>query len=183
MNTRVLNLYGGPGTGKSTTAAGVYYELKRRGYNVEMAREYAKDVVWEGRRHLLTDQIYIFAKQLKRITDLLGKVQLVITDSPVLFSLVYGASYPRAFHILVEDERSKMENIDILLTRVKPYESAGRVHNEKEAKVLDGTMKQMLDEEGITYHTVIANNDAVWDIVQKVLPDLVVDKMNEMNRI
>ncbi len=181
MNTRVLNLYGGPGTGKSTTAAGIYYELKRRGYNVEMAREYAKDVVWEGRRHLLTDQIYIFAKQLKRITDLLGEVELVITDSPVLMSLVYGASYPRAFHILVEDERSKMENIDILLTRVKPYEPAGRVHNEEEAKILDGTMRQMLDEEGVVYDTIKADQAAVRTIVQKLLPDMIVSTMNRAN--
>ena len=44
-HTIVVNLIGGPGSGKSTTAAGLFYNLKKLGINCEMALEYAKDKV------------------------------------------------------------------------------------------------------------------------------------------
>ena len=43
----VINLFAGPGVGKSTTAARVFAELKLKGVNCEMALEFAKDKVWE----------------------------------------------------------------------------------------------------------------------------------------
>lgn len=52
----IINLIGGPGSGKSTTAAGLFYKLKKLGYNCEMSLEFAKDKVMD-------DQIYIFGKQ------------------------------------------------------------------------------------------------------------------------
>lgn len=41
----VINLFAGPGSGKSTTCAGVFNKLKLAGINCEMALEYAKDKV------------------------------------------------------------------------------------------------------------------------------------------
>lgn len=40
---KVINLFAGPGSGKSTTCAGVFSKLKLAGVNCEMALEYAKD--------------------------------------------------------------------------------------------------------------------------------------------
>ena len=45
--TKIVNLYGGPGTGKSTTAAALFAEMKIRGVNCEYIQEYAKDKAWE----------------------------------------------------------------------------------------------------------------------------------------
>jgi predicted ATPase len=59
---KVINLYGGPGTGKSTTAAALFALMKREGYNVELVTEFAKDLVWTERNKELGDQIYIFGK-------------------------------------------------------------------------------------------------------------------------
>ena len=58
----VVNLYGGPGSGKSTTAAGIFSELKMLGLNTELVTEYAKDKVWEKHESILDNQIYVFAK-------------------------------------------------------------------------------------------------------------------------
>lgn len=41
----IIDLIGGPGSGKSTTAAGLFYKLKKLGYNCEMSLEFAKDKV------------------------------------------------------------------------------------------------------------------------------------------
>ena len=48
-NTIVVNLFGGPGSGKSTFMANLFYHLKCRGVEVVMAPEFAKDSVWEER--------------------------------------------------------------------------------------------------------------------------------------
>ena len=45
MKTKVLNLYGGPGVGKSTGAAYIFSMLKLAGINCELVREYAKELV------------------------------------------------------------------------------------------------------------------------------------------
>lgn len=46
-NTLIVNLVAGPGTGKSTTMAGVFYKLKSLGIDCEMVTEFAKELVWE----------------------------------------------------------------------------------------------------------------------------------------
>lgn len=43
MPTLVVNLFGGPGSGKSTGAAYVFARLKMLGYNAELVTEFAKD--------------------------------------------------------------------------------------------------------------------------------------------
>ncbi len=45
--TLVINMFAGPGAGKSTLAAGTFFRLKCLGVNAEIAPEYAKDLVWE----------------------------------------------------------------------------------------------------------------------------------------
>lgn len=47
-NTLIVNLYGGPGTGKSTGAAYIFSKLKMDGIDAEYVTEFAKDKVWEG---------------------------------------------------------------------------------------------------------------------------------------
>ena len=60
---KIINLIGAPGSGKSTTAAGIFYNLKMKGIKCELLTEYAKDRVWEENFMALNDQLYIFAKQ------------------------------------------------------------------------------------------------------------------------
>jgi hypothetical protein len=142
---KVINLYGGPGSGKSTTAALVFARLKQDGFNVELVREYAKDVVYEQRYNLLKHQLYITAKQYKRLKDIqdYGKVKLVITDSPLLLGEYYGRDlkYVESFVDIVDHLYSEFENYDIIVNRVKPYETSGRMQTLEEAKKIDEFFK------------------------------------------
>ena len=45
--TLVINLFGGPGVGKSTMCASIFSKLKILGFECEMATEYVKDIVFE----------------------------------------------------------------------------------------------------------------------------------------
>ena len=86
----LVNLFGSPGTGKSTGAAYIFSQLKMRGINAELVTEFAKDKVWEESKAVFNNQAYIFGKQYFRISRCADKVDVVITDSPLLLSLVYN---------------------------------------------------------------------------------------------
>jgi len=58
--TKYINIFGGPGAGKSTTAALLFAEMKSGGFKVELVTEVAKDFVWEDRSTTLSIQPYIY---------------------------------------------------------------------------------------------------------------------------
>lgn len=144
METLVLNLFGGPGTGKSTTAAGVFAELKSRGILCEIATEYAKDLVWSRSDHLLANQIYVFGEQHHRITRLEGQVPIIITDAPLLHSIIYDRGENPYFRPMVLAEHKKLHNLNVFLERIKEFEPQGRVHNEEQARGIDKEIYDML---------------------------------------
>lgn len=87
--TLVVNLFAGLGAGKSSLCAHIFAALKWRDINCEMSREWAKDKVLEGSSHVLKNQMYIFGKQQHRLFSLKNEVDIVITDSPLLLSIIY----------------------------------------------------------------------------------------------
>ena len=46
METKIINIFGNPGSGKSTIAAYLFTELKSRNIEVELVTETAKDLVY-----------------------------------------------------------------------------------------------------------------------------------------
>lgn len=164
MRSLVVNLYGGPGTGKSTTAAHLFALLKIDDLmRVELCREYAKGVVYEDRLYLLEDQLYIFAKQNRKMARLNGKVDYIITDSPLLMSYHYSG-YDPFYKDLVMRYLNNFDNIHIFLERVKPYRKLGRIQTKKEAMEMDEQMKGMLMELKLDYMQIPANEEAAKEI-------------------
>ena len=70
-NTIVVNLWGGPGVGKTTCAWEIASELKKEGYVTEYVSEYAKELVWDEKIELLDgtykNQFMILQEQTRRI--------------------------------------------------------------------------------------------------------------------
>ena len=82
--TKVINLFSGSGTGKSTLAMSLTAELKLRSVHAEYVDEYVKSLAWENRIPEKFDQIHIFGQQAKREGLLYEKVDYIFTDSPLL---------------------------------------------------------------------------------------------------
>lgn len=151
----LVNLFGAPGSGKSTTAAGVFSRLKLMGVNAEYVPEVAKAMTWEGRAKSLSFQPYVFAKQMRDIERLKGQVDVVITDSPPLLSSFYATHYcldhyPDSFHTFVMDCHTHLlqPSLNYWIRRVKPYNPAGRNQSEDEAVVLAQSMLTWLNTTG-----------------------------------
>lgn len=169
-DTLVVNLCAGPGSGKSTFMSGIFSELKSRGYNCEMAPEYAKEKVWENSLDILSNQLYVFGKQHQTIFRLLGKVSVIITDSPLFLSLYYGNNCSKSFKDLVSEEHNLLNSINIFINRVKKYNPSGRLQSETEAKNIDNALKDLLDKNNIFYYQIIGEKKNIFKVCNMIEP-------------
>ena len=165
---KVINLFGQPSAGKSTTAAGVFHELKKRGINCELVTEYAKDMVWKDMpSHAFKDQIYITAKQNHRQERLRGKVDYVITDSPLLLGLIYmPEDYYEGYEELVWSIFHSYNNLNFFLERKKEYNPVGRNQTEEESNKIGAQTKEFLQKNDLPFFNISCSID---ETVNKVL--------------
>lgn len=171
MNTLVINLFSGPGVGKSTTAAMVFAKLKMNGVDCEMALEFAKEKVWEESFKTMDDQIYIFGKQLHKIWRLNNKVQVIICDSPLPNSIVYDKEDSEPFHALVLEQFDKFNNRNFFIKRGTDYVENGRLQTLEEARKIDEKVLSILTENHIPY-TILPIDKASDTIVETILNEL-----------
>ena len=165
----VINLFGGPGSGKSTTAAGVFSLLKLHGVNAELVTEFAKDLTWEQRYKTLENQYYIWAKQYHRMWRLRDNVDVIITDSPLILSLMYGEICDTHRQTVLDTFRNTFENMNYILERVKEYNPKGRNQTEEEAREIDGGVRYMLDMENVPYKAVTGDYSGINNITSSIL--------------
>lgn len=170
----LINLFGGPRTGKSTGAAYIFSQLKMAGVNAELVTEFAKDKVWEENKEVFKNKAYIFGKQYFKISRCADKVDVIITDSPLLLSIVYNDNpvLGDSFNETVKNVFSSFNSMNYILSREKEYNPVGRNQTESEAKEVDVQVRAMLDQEKIPYE-VVAGNELGYDyIVYRVLEQL-----------
>jgi hypothetical protein len=168
--TLIINLFGGPGAGKSTTRAGVFHTLKLVGLNVEEVTEFAKDLTWEKRHVSLGCQAYVFGKQYRNIFRLLGQVDAIITDSPILLSCIYApASYPKSFRKFVYDMFTQLDSMNYYVRRVKPYNPRGRNQTLSEAMGIDDKVFAFLKRTKIPHKIIDGDRKAATTIAQEVM--------------
>lgn len=168
MKAKVINLYGGPGTGKSSCAADLFAQMKWLGYNVELVDEYAKELSWEGNSSKLEDQLYVVAKQNRKLWRLKDKVDYIITDSPIILAPLYAKEdyMPEYFEKLTHEVFQTYDNINIYLNRIKPFSPVGRHHTEEQSKEIDKYILCMLMVRDCEFHQIDADRDAKSKILE-----------------
>lgn len=167
--THVVNLYGGPGSGKSTSAARLFALLKQSGITTELVQEYVKSWAWENRKPVTYDQFYFFGKQSRKEYSLFGKVDVLVTDSPLALCAYYAKVFgtpetadlfeAMVKHYFVMCKESGVTHSHYFLNRTKAYDPKGRFQTEEEARKMDADQRIYLAKIGLAFTTSINETD------------------------
>lgn len=173
--TYIINLFGGPGSGKSTITSGLFYELKKRNISCDNPYEFPKQVAWEDNKSQITDQLYIFANQHRGIVRSYGKVDFIILDSPILLSLAYkdgydtgypASIYGKSFDKMVLDTFNQYNNINFLLKRKSDsYQTDGRFQTKEQSLTFHRKIESILIENDLQYFNLEVNLGTVDKII------------------
>lgn len=166
MNTRetptlVVNLFGAPGAGKSTTRAWLFNQLKLAGRSVEEVTEYAKDLVWENSLETLACQPHVSGEQIRRITRLLNKTDIILTDAPIINGSFYINEYPESHNTFLYDLFSQHHNLNFLIQRNKPYYTLGRMQTEEESNIIGKQIEEKLTKNNVDF-MLFPNDSSGW---------------------
>jgi hypothetical protein len=144
------------------------------GINAELATEFAKDKVYEESKEVFRNQAYIFGKQWFKITRVENKVDVLITDSPLLLSVFYNDDnrLGQEFNTLILKVFNQYDSLNYLILRHKPYNSSGRFQTEEESNELEIPMKKLLEDNKILYEKRNGNQVGYDMIIHEILKRL-----------
>ncbi|MCQ4021731.1 MULTISPECIES: AAA family ATPase [unclassified Ruminococcus] len=171
-NTIVINAFAGPGAGKTTSCLEIAEKLKKQGYVTEYVQEYAKELVWDNQLELLDGSIErqfdILQEQLNRVDRLYGKVDFIVTDSPVLLNATYLQEHNSEYIRAVQEIYSHFDNFNYFVERdVTTFENEGRIHNLEQSLQIDQELKDTLSSLNLGYS--IYNHSTIDNIVNDVI--------------
>lgn len=174
--TIIINIAGGPGTGKTTIAAELFSKLKGLSYEVENVSEFAKELVWEGRENAFNDRLYMHGEQNHRLMQMNGKLDYIITDSPLFLTSVYNNYYlskkfPKSYNNMIDivtKETFNLYNNNVyFIKRNTSYKNIGRREDEKTALKIDKAILKYLNNNKIKYKEITLEN-----ATKEILKDL-----------
>jgi len=170
--TLVINLIGGPCSGKSTVAAELFARLKKMGIKTELVSEYIKDRIYEENKTMPNNQIAIFGMEHYNISNKLGKVDVIVHDGSFLNNILYNKESNKEFNDLIVSEYHKFNNLDFFIKRGNiEFESYGRIHTYEQSLQIDEKIKNIYKESQAEYIEV-ESRDAVDKIIPIVLKKL-----------
>jgi hypothetical protein len=177
--SKIVNIFGGPGIGKSSIAAGVTYKIKKNHISCDQPYEFPKLLAWDDNHSAIQDQLYVLANQHRGIVKSYGKVDYIVLDSPILLSLTYrnyykGTEYPsslygESFDKMVLDTFNQYDNINIVLDRADGvHNNDERYQNLEESKELDIVIENTLIKNNIPFYKIKVDDDTVDNIIKLV---------------
>jgi len=168
-----IQLFGGPGSGKSTMRSRIFYELKKRQLNVEEITEYAKELTYGKDDMKLSDQILLFGKQNHShfVLDKNEDIDIIVTDSPPIMGITYMDSnlpyYNELKDLMLKVDKG-YKSINYFLTRNHEYQEFGRNQTEEQSDEKAEEIKNFLKENNIDFIEVKSGKK----FIKKVLKNL-----------
>jgi len=182
--SKLIQIFGPPASGKSTLAAEVHTELKKKGINSILVNEVSTDYIAEyGIPNSPSDQMVIFYKQLNREKMFLESKDYIICDSSSIlnyfyFRSLFGSELTNkdiASINHIQKEILKHINTIDMVFYVPPIETDTndgiRFHQGDEIKKLGVLIKSYLELENITHQdlTNVNMKDRVDHIIKTIL--------------
>lgn len=145
----IINFLSGPGCLKSGIASGVFSLLKLHYVNCELVTEYPKDLTWEENWKSLAIQGSVFGEQNKRLVRIGDAVDVIITDTSLLGSLIYRREdLTEEFETYVMSVYNSYDNLNINLIRNEDavYEDFGRTQDLTASIEIDNIVKAIINQ-------------------------------------
>jgi len=140
----IINLFGGPGIGKSSIAAGLVYKLKRKHISCDAPYEFPKALAWDNNGVAIKDQF----------------------DSQTYPTCLYG----KEFDDLIIFMNNYYSSLNIVLKRSEEgiHNDKERYQNLEDSIHLDNAIKAKLEEFQIPYIEVDVNKNTVNKILELI---------------
>lgn len=178
---KVINLFGSPSAGKSTTMLGLTYEMKMLGLSVEKTDEFFKELIFEETaKSKFGGQLFVLAEQNRRLARLEGVNDFAITDCPLpLIDFYTKKDYITGFNDLTINLYNKYDNVNYFIERNHEFENEKRAHNESQANQISEDLLLYLEKNKIPYK-VLKSGPALID---EILLDLIENKVIQKNHL
>jgi len=170
----VVNIFGAPGSGKSTAMAYIFASLKMKGISCEMAPEFAKELYYEENFTAFENQVFIFGNQFYRIARLIDKVDVVITDSPAFVSVYYNnlETAKEEFNVFVAEASKSFNNKNYYLNRIADYDTSGRHQSEEQAEEVGESLLKLFDKYDVDFQIADSRPETLDKIVEEIIKEV-----------
>ncbi len=168
---KVINLFGAPSSGKSTTMLGLTYQMKMMKYNVENTPEFFKEMIYEENNvEKFGGQLVVLAEQNKRLARLIGKSEYAVSDCPLpLIGYYTPDNYVPGFKDFIKNLYNSYENYNIFIERNHDFEVEKRIHNIEQANSIQKELHVFLKEMSIPYKVFKSGDNLVEEIITDLL--------------
>ena len=134
--------------------------------------KFAKDLVYNGLLgKYIPNQSYILAEQYKRIYDLLGQVDYIVTDAGLEITALHSSREDKVVEDLAWYLRNKVNQITIFIERDEEkvsYETRGREESEAESRLFGIKLEKYLQENNAKYVKVVGTEAAIAAAINAV---------------
>ena len=166
-NPLIINLYGAPGSGKSTGGAYIYSQLKMKGVNVRLF--WGEEIEAES---VLSESVRIYSCGfVERSLDSISKnycPDVIITTMPIGQSAMHNIESIDSFYDIITNPTDR----NYLLLRVKPYLGDGRNHTEEESDEIARSLRIYLDSLDLKYSAVGGHKEGYDCIIEDIMNKL-----------
>lgn len=165
-------LFGGPNSGKSTTAYGLANLMKKKNINVEYSPEFAKELVYGQDFMKLSNQLAILAKQAYPwFLYEQQNLEYSINDGPFLLSNIYlreDSHLPKeTFKQFVLEMYKSYDTINYFLEpEFEHYQEQGRTQSKEESAEISNRIKQYLIDNEIPFKIIKCGQTTELEILK-----------------
>lgn len=156
--TRVINIIGGPGCGKSLFTAAIILYLNLHQQSVELIPDFAKSVVWQKDYEALKNQYFIAQQQYRMLALLDGQVQFLVNECSLPQLMFYNEHYAENICDVGKTREHirawyrQFNNVNVLVDRSgQAYVHTGRFQDEEQAREVDHGLHGILHREGLPF--------------------------------
>jgi predicted ATPase len=172
----IVNLFGGPGAGKTTLAYYLAYRFKQAGFRAELVGEAARELIYDRNNpkeggvaaQLIDNQFLISGLQAERFKRLERHgIEVAIADSPLKMGLLYVKEHDMRWALTAAIEafnKDFQHQINVLVQRTRgKYDMESRAQTEDEAVELDRRIEALIGHQIGDYATVWGQEALLFD--------------------